>query len=76
MISEPTKTEEIQYIVKEVSREFKENLPQDLGFLVLIYHQNDGAVGWTAREGNEAMVKARSVVRDWLDRADRMVTHA
>jgi hypothetical protein len=74
---EATTTEELQYLMKEIGREMGDNLPKDLGFLVLVYHKSDGAVAWTGRvEGNEQMAKARQIVRDWLDRADRMISHA
>lgn len=74
MAQEPTTTQELQYLIREIAREMGANLPDDLDFLILIFHKGDGAVGWAKRELKEPnMAKVRSVVRDWLDRADKMV---
>lgn len=70
-----TPTHELQYLVREIAREMNENLPEDLTFLLLVFHKGDGAVGWAKRDSDDRMDKIRGVVRDWLERAEKMVTN-
>lgn len=76
MAQETTTTQELQYLIRQITKEFDDNMPADLGFVMLVYHKGDGAVGWSIRDKDDtAMGKARSIVRAWLERAEKMVTH-
>jgi hypothetical protein len=77
MAQDTTDVLELQYLIKEIAREMNENLPLDLGFMLLVFHKNDGATGWATREGPDLnMDKVRSVVRDWLMRGENRIVDA
>jgi hypothetical protein len=75
MAQETTSAQELQYLIREIAREMNDNLPGDLTFLVVVCHKGDGQVGWSTRQTSDGMnmAKIRAVMRDWLDRADKMV---
>jgi hypothetical protein len=68
-----TDTLELQYLIREIAREMNANLPDDLSFVLMIFHKGDGAVGWATREDeHKNPEKIRRVVRDWLERSEKM----
>jgi len=68
-----TSSQELQHLMREITLSMNENLPEDLGFIIILFHKGDGEVAWGKRG---EMSKVRETLRSWLDRADRMVTDA